>query len=179
MAVCTLPLVLIALALSAPGDIYRCTNAAGQVSFQDHPCSGGKAAHLASAGEDSAASQLALQQWLDAHRKSAGAAMPPGAAVPSTPSGRLPLGAGLVSEAQLAACSERFLGCAQGDAGRMDACVNRLPRCSRHGADACCPQACISRYLALRQDGNPLAVSVRLALLDPYAPACAAPQPSG
>jgi hypothetical protein len=79
----------------------------------------------------------------------------------------------VVSEAQLAICSERFLHCAHGDAATMDRCVDRLPRCGS-ATGACCPQVCVDRYQGLRAAGQPLAASVRLALLDPDAPGCGA-----
>ena len=168
-----LPLLLV-LALGAPGDIYRCSDAAGKVSFQDRPCAGGHSAQLARHGEDAASSERQLQQWLDRYRRRQGAASTaqPGGG----PDGQVRIpgrnSASAVSEAQLAMCSERFLECAQADAAAMDACVDQLPRCSAEGAAPCCPQACIGRYQSLRAEGEELASSVRLALLDPAAPAC-------
>ncbi len=165
----TLSSLLLAVALAAPGDIYRCKDAAGAVSYQDHPCAGASTAPMIKAGDDSAASQLALQQWLDGYRQRSDA----GRGQPTSRPLSLPRsGTGAaVSEAQLAMCSERFLHCAHGDAATMDRCVDRLPRCGSGGAP-CCPQACIARYQGLRQSGQPLASAVRLALLDPDAPAC-------
>lgn len=164
--------MLLIAVLAAPGDIYRCKNAAGAVSYQDQPCAGAATAPMIKAGNDSAASQLALQQWLDGYRQRSGT---PG----TKPTPRaLPLprssDGAAVSEAQLAMCSERFLGCAHGDAATMDRCVDRLPRCGAGGGGSCCPQACIGRYQGLRQNGQPLASAVRLALLDPDAPGCGA-----
>ena len=57
---------LLASALMAPGDIYRCKDASGAVSFQDQPCAGGEKARLARSGDDPADSERALRQWLDA-----------------------------------------------------------------------------------------------------------------
>lgn len=168
----SMPILLLALVLGAPGDIYRCSDVSGKVSFQDQPCArGAQSAHLASGNDDAKASQMALQQWLDSHREHR---------APNTPatgarSVRPPFGNGAISEAQLAMCSERFLHCAQGNDDAMDACVASLPRCGTGGSAPCCPQACVSRYQSLRRDGNALATSVKLALLDPDAPACAAP----
>lgn len=160
-------LVLI-LSLGASGDIYRCADANGRLSYQDHPCSSGTSARLSAAGQDSAASQRALQQWLDQQRPQHGHSTSV-AVSNSRPSLRF---AGAISEAQLAICSERFLACAHGEAPVMDACVARLPRCSATLGSNCCPQACVSRYQDLRVAGNSLATSVKLALLDPDAPAC-------
>lgn len=167
----TLSMIVLVAALGAPGQIYRCQSATGAVSFQDQPCAGAASAAKVSAGDDSAASQRALQQWLDDYRSRA-----PRAAHAATPS-RIDRRAGggvggTVTEAQLAMCSERFLDCARGDGAAMDRCVDRLPRCGSSGAAPCCPQACVARYQGLRADGQPMANAVRLALLDPAAPAC-------
>ncbi len=163
-----------ALVCSAPGEIYRCRDASGALRFQDKPCAGVPSTRIAGGGTDTADSQRALRQWLDAQR-------PAPAVAPSTRRIESParpitrsLG-GAVSQAQLAMCSERFLHCANGDGPAMDACVGRLPRCAGRQQGQCCPQACISRYQSLRLAGQPLAAAVRLALLNPNAPACAAP----
>ncbi len=163
-----------AMAMLANGDIYRCRNASGVLSYQDKPCPSGASARLATAGADQSVG--ALQRWLDAQdprparRAAANAYSAPAARArgPLVPGGP-------VSEAQLAGCSERFLACATGDAAIMDACVDRLPRCSASGSGACCPQACVSRYQVLRSDGHKLSSAVRLALLDPAAPNCSVP----
>lgn len=164
----SLPMLMTVLALSARGDIYSCRNASGQVSYQDHPCAGAKSAPLAR-GEDEAASLRALQRALAQRRPRA-----------STPlvSGQPYVGRGgysveFVSEAQLASCSQQFFHCARGNAVAMDACVDRLPRCTASSHAGCCPQQCITRYQNLRQQGQGMAGAVRLALLDPDAPACA------
>lgn len=166
-----LPLLLLSFALGAPGDIYRCTDAAGKVSFQDKPCVRGSSAQLARHGDDPATSERELRQWLDSYRGHSGQ---PSALAVDNPPRRNPSRyvGGTVTEAQLAMCSERFLRCAHGDAATMDACVDQLPRCGSAAAGPCCPQACVDRYQALRSDGQELAASVRLALLDPAAPAC-------
>lgn len=164
----SLPAIALLLSLGAPGDIYRCADASGVLSYQDKPCSTGASARLATAGTDAAATQRALQQWLDQQR---GSRAPTPRAQPLPAPVPLTFG-GPISEAQLAVCSERFLGCAHGKAEIMDGCVARLPRCSASLGSGCCPQACVSRYQALRQAGNPLALSVKLTLLDPDAPAC-------
>ncbi len=158
-------------ALVAPGEIYRCKDAAGAVSYQDHPCAAHAAESKIAGGGDSAASQLELQRWLDGYRQRAGNSTPrPSARAPESVVRRSDGG---VSEAQLAMCSERFLHCAHGDAATMDRCVDRLPRCGST-TGACCPQVCVDRYQGLRAAGQPLATSVRLALLDPDAPGCGA-----
>jgi hypothetical protein len=165
----SLPAIVLLLSLGASGDIYRCADANGTLSYQDKPCSSGASARLATAGGDASATQRALQQWLDQHRDRTAASPRPSAAPASVP---MNFG-GAISEAQLAMCSERFLGCAHGEAQVMDACVARLPRCSARVRSGCCPQTCVSRYQDLRRAGNPLATSVKLALLDPQYPACA------
>lgn len=160
------------LALSAPGEIYRCRDASGALAYQDHPCAGSASSAKLAAGGDSAASQLELQQWLDGYRKRSG-----GSKAPAPTVGRQAypaLSGGTVTEAQLAICSERFLHCAHGDEATMDRCVDRLPRCGGSAGGACCPQACVGRYQDLRRAGQPLAAAVRLALIDPDAPACGA-----
>lgn len=166
----SLPLLMLAIALGAPGDIYRCTDTAGKVSFQDQPCVRGTSAQLARHGDDPATSERELRQWLDSYRGRQSGSQSPGAAPAQQDRSRYV--GGVVSEAQLAMCSERFLHCAQGDAAAMDACVDRLPRCGSSASAPCCPQACVDRYQSLRGDGQELATSVRLALLDPAAPAC-------
>jgi hypothetical protein len=165
--------LLLTVALAAPGDIYRCPNAAGGLSYQDKPCAGSAAgnAPMVAAGDDSAASQRALQQWLDGYRTRVATRAPTAAPTRAAYRGGV---SGAVSEAQLAMCSERFLDCASGNAAAMDRCIDRLPRCGSAGGAPCCPQACVSRYQGLRQGGAELATSVRLALLDPDAPACGA-----
>lgn len=168
----SLALLLWTLALGAPGDIYRCTDATGKVSFQDKPCVRGSSAQLARHGEDPVTSERELRQWLDRYRaRQINAPTPTAGADPAHRDPSRYVG-GTVTEAQLAMCSERFLHCAQGDAAAMDACVDQLPRCGASAATPCCPQACVGRYQALRGDGQELATSVRLALLDPAAPAC-------
>lgn len=159
-------LLALMLAWAAPGDIYRCRDAAGAERFQDRPCAGLSSERLAGGGEDSAASRLALQRWL--RQRAPVSRQAPRQAIPSRN-----FAGGPVSEAQLASCSERFLKCAHGTASIMDRCVANLPRCNRGASAQCCPQACISRYQELRRGGHPLASAVRLALLDPDAFACA------
>lgn len=159
---------------AAPGEIFRCRDASGALRFQDKPCAGVPSTRIVGGGSDTADSQRALRQWLDAQRPAqAVAPVTRRIAVPTRPIIRTAGSA--VSEAQLAMCSERFLHCANGDGPAMDACVGRLPRCDSSRQGECCPQACISRYQSLRLAGQPLASAVRLALLNPDAPACAAP----
>lgn len=161
---------LLAGALLAPGDIYRCKDATGAVSFQDQPCAGGESAHLARAGDDPADSERALRQWLDEYRGRSTTTPDASPAKVAPPRWQ----GGAIGEAQLAMCSERFLHCASGDAAAMDACIARLPACEAGGGGACCPRSCVARYQDLREAGHALAPAVRLALLDPDAPACGA-----
>jgi hypothetical protein len=168
-------LTLFATLSIGAGDIYRCRGADGVVRFEDQPCKGMASQKLANAGEDPSATRLELMRFLRDHKLSTGAP----ARAPDRPVARPRLttsgpGNGPVSEAQLAVCSERFLKCAHGTGSVMDGCVARLPRCGPGVAsNSCCPQACVSRYQRLRQQGHPLASAVRLALLDPDAYACA------
>lgn len=162
--------LVLATALQA-GDIYRCRGADGVVRFEDRPCKGVQSQKLASAGEDPSVTRLALMRFLRDHKLRGSAASGSTQRPRATP--RIAPGAP-VSEAQLAVCSERFLRCAHGTGSVMDACIARLPRCAPGvAAGSCCPNACISRYQHLRQQGQPLAGAVRLALLDPEAFACA------
>jgi len=167
----TITLLLGALAFTAPGDIYRCKNASGAVSFQDKPCAGGNSARLATKGEDSGKSMAALQRWLDQQGPSTSAPTNYRQSAPMR--SRVSGSAAGVNEAQLAGCSERFLYCANGNAVAMDACVDNLRRCSGIAGGACCPQSCITRYQDFRGQGQGMASSVRLALLDPTSPNCA------
>ncbi len=158
----TLPLVLL-LALGAGGEIHRCVES-GRVVFQDKPCAGSAAQGLKT-HSDSAKAERELRIWLAQQRARA---------EPPSPSAGRSSESVTVSEARLAVCSERFLHCAGSDESAMDACVATLPRCGPNGGD-CCPAACINRYQVLRADGHERASAVRLALLDPNAPACASP----
>ncbi|GMU42897.1 MAG: DUF4124 domain-containing protein [Xanthomonadales bacterium] len=151
------PALLLTGLFLASGDIYRCRDAAGKLSFQDQPCAGGQQTRLAGG-----ASERALRAWLDAQ--------PGGSPPPAATSLRgVPRPTSAIGEAQLAICSERFLHCASDDADAMDRCVAGL---ARSGG---CPNACVARYQALRAEGHALAPAVRLTLLDPSAPACGAP----
>lgn len=160
----SIALFALVAALSGSGEIYRCS-ADGRVVYQDKPCPGSTSKGIKTDG-DPAKAQRELQRWLAEQRQRAPAQAPPSATETRS--------AVDVSEARLAVCSERFLGCASGDAVTMDACVAALPRCETSGG-SCCPHACIARYQTLRREGLELASAVRLALLDPNAPACATP----
>ena len=154
---------------SRPGAMYRCTDAAGAVAFQDRPCESAR-------GEDRiAGGEQALRRWLEAQRGDSpptpARAGPParaeagrgGAAAPrpaDVAAASAPAGA---SERRLAICSERFLACAHGDPVRMDRCVASLPRCGG-GSTACCPARCLDRYAELRGAGSALADAVHGAL---------------
>ncbi len=169
----TAALLFGAMLFAAPGDIYRCKNAAGAVSFQDKPCSGGSSAKLATKVEDSGKSMASLQRWLDQQGPSTSSAPSYTRANNAPLPSRVRGSASAVNEAQLAGCSERFLYCANGNAAAMDACVSNLRRCAGSAGGACCPQQCITRYQDFRGQGQGMASSVRLALLDPTSPNCA------
>ena len=164
--------LLVAGAVSAPGDIYRCVGPDGRARYPDAPCAGaaGKSAQKF-AGGDSAAD---LRKWLQELKKHPGrpVSQPPVAADrPAAPVA--PAAMGPVNERLLARCSQRFLDCANGNAAAMDECIAHSPRCAPGGgSSACCPQACVTRYEGLRRLGAPMANAVRDALLDPTAPSC-------
>jgi hypothetical protein len=141
-----------AVALAGSGDIHRCRAADGSLAFQDRPCD--VVATPPRAASPSRQSRPAARQ--------ADMAAMPRAHAPA-------------DERLLAACSERFLHCADGNAQRMDACIASIAPCSTARGGACCPSGCVDRYQSLRRSGEPLASAVRLALLDPDAPSCAAP----
>jgi hypothetical protein len=166
-------LLLVAGAVSAPGDIYRCVGADGRARFQDVPCAGaaGKSAQKFEGGE----SPADLRKWLQELKKRGGRAgpQPPVAADSGARPVAAPAALGPVNERLLARCSQRFLDCANGNAAAMDECISKTPRCAPGGgSSACCPSACVSRYQGLRSLGAPMATAVRDALLDPNAPSC-------
>ncbi len=154
---------------SRSGAMYRCTDAAGAVAFQDRPCESARGEDRIEGGEP------ALRRWLESQRGAPARPTARGATSaglgparsPSTPAGRAELAAipapVSVSERRLAICSERFLACAHGDSLRMDRCVAQLPRCGG-GSAACCPASCLDRYAELRSAGNALADAVSGAL---------------
>ncbi|HRQ65094.1 MAG TPA: hypothetical protein PKZ76_09565 [Xanthomonadaceae bacterium] len=144
--------LLMAVALAGAGDIHRCRAADGSLAFQDRPCDVAATPPRASSPS----------------RQSPPAERQPDLA--ATPRAHAP-----VDERLMAACSERFLHCADGNAQRMDACIASIAPCSAARGGACCPSSCVDRYQSLRRKGEPLASAVRLALLDPHAPSCAAP----
>lgn len=170
-----LALILSCAGLASPteasrsGAMYRCTDAAGAVAFQDRPCESARGEDRIEAGEQ------ALRRWLEAQRDAlprtaAGAAPRAGSGTthePAAPTRKAELASNRapasVSERRLAICSERFLACAHGDPVRMDRCVAQLPRCGGASA-ACCPASCLDRYAELRRTGSALADSVSGAL---------------
>lgn len=168
-------LLLAAVASAAPQRIYQCTNARGESAYQDRPCDDASRQQLSEGGEQ------ALRRWLEQQRaadvaKHSAARTPSRPAIEQAPRSTtsLPLADRSAAEERLiASCSERFLNCARSDAAAMDACVASLPRCGQ-GSTGCCPAACIESYQSLRREGEGLASAVRLALLDPFAPSCAA-----
>ena len=156
----------LSVASAAPGQIYRCTKADGSVGFQDQPCAGQQGTKL-----DGDADAAQLRQWLRQFPKERRAAPAAGSAARTRP----PADFTMVSESQLAVCSERFLACASGDAGKMDRCIAALPRCSASRNSQCCPSSCISAYQTLRRSGNKLSAAVHDALMAPGRPSCAPP----
>jgi len=156
----------LSLMQAAPGQIYRCTAADGSVGYQDQPCEGKQGVKL-EADADGAELRQWLQQFPKERRNSA--------APRRAPRSRAPADFTLVSERQLAICSERFLACASGNASKMDRCIGALPRCSASKTSQCCPASCISAYQSLRRSGNKLSAAVHDALMAPDRPSCAPP----
>jgi hypothetical protein len=161
--------MLLAGALSAPGEIYRCPHPDGGASFQDRPCAGtaGHKDRIAASADD----PRALREWLAQYRHAMPRAAASTAVAPaprnssspgpqrSTDVVRKPL-----DEHQLAVCSERFYVCADGDGTRMDNCVAHMAQCGS-GAAACCPAQTLACYRGLRASGSTPAQAVRGALL--------------
>lgn len=174
-------LALATLLAAAPGDLYRCTDASGTVSYQDKPCPAGSTTRFKGRTDGGSKELREMRQWLEQFRdrpRAVTGAPPARKETPASTSGSTAGAAPLspATERRLAACSERFLACADGDAARMDACVARVTRCAASGT-ACCPDECITRYQRLRQRGDPLAAAVRGALLDSSLPSCAETPP--
>lgn len=171
--------LLVAGALSAPGEIYRCIGPDGRARFTDEPCAGKPPAHGAVKADSD---PRELRKWLEQMHKEAGRAVQPAvpadaARRPAAPSARSAVAqAGPADERLLALCSQRFLDCANGNAVAMDACIAKSPRCAAGSRGSCCPEACIGRYQGLRRAGAPMASAVRNALLDPQAPSCTVAQ---
>lgn len=171
-------LLLAAASSAAPQRIYQCRSARGETAYQDRPCDGDARQQLSEGGEQALRQWLEQQRAANAGKRSAGPSRPPARATasPREPAGAAPLASRSAAQERLiASCSERFLGCATADTAAMDACVASLPRCGSRSA-GCCPAACIERYQSLRREGEGLASAVRMALLDPFAPSCAAPR---
>ncbi|MDJ0657301.1 MAG: DUF4124 domain-containing protein [Xanthomonadales bacterium] len=163
---------LLAVLLSAPGDIFRCVSDEGSVHFQDQPCPGEQAAALRSGG--GSLSEARLREWL---RKQGAAPQAPSTrnrAVsghrPQSSGGDRrvnlgPLPAIPAGEAALASCSQRFLVCADGDDVRMDRCIAGVPRCEEGAVAECCAGGFLERYQLLRQRSVSGPAAVRYALL--------------
>jgi hypothetical protein len=143
---------LLLLLVMADTEIHRCRAADGTVAFQDRPCAQATTAPAPRGGPSTAPVRNATPMPRHA---------PPAQGVRA-------------DERVLAACSERFLHCAHGNDARMDACVAAIRTCPAGGAP-CCPSRCIQRYQDLRRQGEARSSAVRLALLDPDSPSCAAP----
>lgn len=172
--------LMLALPSSATAQqIYRCPDPSGSLRFQDSPCEGGQ--RMPGSEDGRAVDELALRDWLDSLRGGpppvpAEPAVRSDAAVGSERSLRIEVGQpGGVSQTELAICSEQMLLCARGGMAAMEACILALPDCQPGGLPGCCPRACVERFAAWREAGADLGSAVRLALLDPEAPACGRP----
>lgn len=171
--------------LTSASAAYRCVAASGKVSYSDRPCenveqSGGRihssGVRVPTRAQAQAAAQAAstAQQAADAaasndsgRAKAAVASAPdapPRSPTPrSTTGGASPValdGKALGPSHVLAACSMLVSHCAGADK-TLDTCFKGAPRCTSAkpwadgGSLACCPQACVERYAALRQAGEP------------------------
>ncbi len=158
--------LILALALTAPGDIYRCVAEDGSVQFQGRPCEGEQIGAIRSRA---AGSERRLREWLNE--------LPPGAAraeASPAPTASLPaasdypmieLPARPTDPHSLSQCSEQFLGCASDDEATMDRCVASISHCGGAGGDACCNTSFVERYQTLRRHGFDRKSAARDALL--------------
>ncbi len=136
--------LLMTVALAGDPGIHRCRATDGSLVYQDRPCATGTAQARRSPDVSRAARSTPIGQY------------------------------GAPDERALAACSERFLHCSGSDAARMDSCIAAIAPCSSGRTSSCCPATCVERYRSQRRSGESLASAVRLALLDPDLPSCAA-----
>lgn len=160
-------MALAAILAAAPGDLYRCKDERGGLTYQDQPCRSGEQSVLR--GKSTRHGQVLpgerrLREWLSrqppAEQKTAGTAIkaPPPGGVVSQLSPRPPAG-----EQQLAACSDQFLQCAR-DPALLDACVATIPECGS-APRSCCHRAFVHRYQKLRAAGAGQPHAIREALL--------------
>ncbi len=164
-------LFLMALASpAAPGEMYRCVDAAGKAYYQDHTCGAERGTRL-KPGADGRIDTGELRHWLTQFQRDprAAAGSLPGSA-PTTTGNRnsAPAAAPIrISESVLAACSAKLLDCAADSSAATDACVAAVPSCVGARGSDCCPSVSLACYRGLRQSGAPLAGAMHAALIDP------------
>ena len=164
-----LNLILVLMTFTAPGDLYRCVDRNGQLTFGDRPCAQGAESRMdgALAGSPDADG---LRDWLEQMQRQQPAARPtqrpvrstlPGGVVPSS----IELPARPLTSGTFNACSGRFFACTNGSASQMDACVAAIPSCTANRRSGCCDAVYTTRYQRLREAGAIRHVAVREALL--------------
>jgi hypothetical protein len=162
-------LLFLALLPAAPGEVFRCVDAAGKVHYQDHACAGERATKL-TPGADGRLDSGELRRWLTQFKGERRAASTPVPTGPSPAARSNDATAGptpTISEGVLASCSQRFLDCANDSTAATDACVAQVPACVGARGSDCCPSISLSCYRGLRQSGTPLSSAMHAALLDP------------
>jgi hypothetical protein len=162
-------LLLISLASpAAPGEMYRCVDAAGKAYYQDHSCDAGRGTKL-KPGADGRIDSGELRHWLTQFQRdprAAASALPASAPAAPRPGASAAPAIG-ISETVLAACSARLLDCAADSTAATDACVAAVPSCVGARGSDCCPSVSLACYRGLRQSGAPLAGAMHAALIDP------------
>lgn len=166
--------LLVALALSAKGEIYRCVGADGSVGFHDKPCKAGKSVLVGSKSDSPQSDLRRLRESLAKLERSEPSPRKAESALNLMPRTLDWKPLGPADEQRLAACSAQFFECAEANAPRMDRCVAALPPCGGARARGCCPQVCLDRYADLRRLGMMPAAAVRNALFDDSYGSCSA-----
>lgn len=169
-AMASLLLLLVLASPAAPGEMYRCVDAAGKAYYQDHTCGAERGTRL-KPGADGRIDTGELRHWLTQFQRDprAAAGSLPGSA-PAAGSSRASAPAApaiSISEGVLAACSAKLLDCAADSSAATDACVAAVPTCVGARSSDCCPQVSLACYRGLRQSGAPLAGAMHAALIDP------------
>ena len=162
--------LLVLASPAAPGEMYRCVDAAGKAYYQDHTCGAERGTRL-KPGADGRIDSAELRHWLTQFQRdprAAANALPGSApAATGTRAAAPPAAAVSISEGVLAACSARLLDCAADSSAATDACVAAVPSCVGARGSDCCPAVSLACYRGLRQAGAPLAGAMHAALIDP------------
>ncbi len=170
--------LLMAVLMAAPGELFRCPTADGHLHVQGQPCQDAREQPFEM---DSVASDPgALSEWLNnlqsdsgrqASRQTGRSGNRPqrGLSVrPNTLSDTLllsRLGPLPRTDQNLASCSIQFYHCAAQPGDLMDVCVSRIPRCTERSAQACCQSVYIDRFATLRASRWSRQSATRTALL--------------